>query len=241
MSHTIFIKTIGQGYPLVFFHGWGFSHQIWSELIPQLSVNHTLYLVDLPGFGQTEMMDWPVFKALLLAQLPPQFAVLGWSMGGLYAIRLALDAYDRVEYLMSIASSPYCLEDDQWPGIEKNIYDSFMMRIALDPQKTVHDFLKLQSTTTPLIVESVSMTNLGGLVGGLRVLLDWDLREALMGYDKPSCFVFGRQDSIIPVQTMAAMQLRYPQFDYQVLRRAGHIPFLSHRDDFLSILRGFIS
>ena len=48
--------SYGQGKPIVFFHGWGFDHQIWLPLVPLLNNKYQLILVDLPGFGQTPMM-----------------------------------------------------------------------------------------------------------------------------------------------------------------------------------------
>ncbi len=68
------ITLKGQGYPLVLFHGWGFDHRIWADLAPLLSACYTVYLVDLPGFGQTNFMEWAEFKHVLLMQLPAEFA-----------------------------------------------------------------------------------------------------------------------------------------------------------------------
>ncbi len=102
----IHFNTYGNGKALVFFHGWGFDSQIWQPLIPFLKDYYRLIFVDLPGFGHTPKMDWEFFKKSLLIQLPNQFALAGWSMGGLFSMRLAIEEPDRVVNLLNICSSP---------------------------------------------------------------------------------------------------------------------------------------
>lgn len=79
-----------------------------------------------------------------------------------------------------------------------------------------------------------------GLESGLKILETWDLREKLKQFDKPSCFIFGRLDPIVPIKTMNSMKLSYPEFNYVLFKRAAHMPFLSHMGLFIEELRGFI-
>ena len=218
------------------FHGWGFNHQIWNDLVPHLQEEYTLYLVDLPGFGRSDLMEWHDFKRLLLLQLPEQFAVLGWSMGGLYAMRLALEEKDRVSHLIAIASSPYFIQELHWPGIDPLIFAGFAASLQSAPAKTLSEFIALQAGNYIFSMDS----ELPGLQAGLESLTNWDFRKALIDYDKPTCFVFGRLDSIVPFKTLFVMQCDYPQFIYYSLKAAAHMPFLSHQSDFISIIREFL-
>lgn len=120
------IHSYGKGFPLVFFHGWGFDSQIWLPLVSKLSMDYQLILVDLPGFGHSSIMDWDSFKELLMAQLPHQFALIGWSMGGLYAMRLAVEEPGRVDYLVNVTSSPRFLNSDLWPGVSLDVFKRFI-------------------------------------------------------------------------------------------------------------------
>lgn len=233
---NLFIQTHGHGYPLVFFHGWGFNHSVWTDLIPHLHDHYTLYLVDLPGFGQTDLMDWHDFKRLLLLQLPDQFAVLGWSMGGLYAMRLALEESSRVSHLIAIASSPYFIKEDQWPGIEASIFASFATSLQIAPERTISNFIAMQAGKHTFSIDN----HVTGLEAGLETLVAWDFRQGLIDYDKPTCFIFGRLDAIVPIKTLAAMQRDYPQFTYFTLKTAAHMPFVSHQMDFIEIISELI-
>ncbi len=233
---NLFIQTHGEGYPLVFFHGWGFNHHVWNGLIPFLRDHYTLYLVDLPGFGQTDLMGWYEFKQLLLCRLPDEFAVLGWSMGGLYAMRLALEEKRRVSHLIAVASSPYFIKEDPWPGIEASMFSHFAMSLEVDPEKTRSDFIALQAGNRSFPIDNHCL----GLRAGLECLVSWDFRQVLINYCKPTCFFFGRLDAVVPFKTLSMMQRHYPQFEYHALKKASHMPFLSHPHDFVNIICEFL-
>lgn len=229
-------KSYGRGRPLVFFHGWGYDHQIWSSLIPFLQETHQLILVDLPGFGRTPMMDNQTFKVALLKQLPLRFVLIGWSMGGLYATRLALEEPHRVEALFNISSSPCFVGDKMWPGIDKKIFHDFYRNFAKDGKKAWQEFMAWQGGT---VLDS-RITH-EGLEEGLNVLGTWDLREEIKNCHLVTGFLFGLLDPIVPAKTLAVMQQRYPTFQYFLCKKAAHLPFLSHREWFIKTLLGFLS
>lgn len=237
---NIHINNYGSGLPLVFFHGWGFDSQVWMPIVPQLMLDYQLILIDLPGFGLTPMMDWEFFKTQLLKQLPEQFAVVGWSMGGLYATRLALEEPQRVSSLINIASSPRFLLDEAWPGVAKDVFSEFYQKLIIDPRATLKEFIELQTNKNKFQLAVGKLPSSAGLEEGLEVLGEWDFRESLKYFDRPACYIFGRLDPIVPMKTMHAMQLIYPDFNYVFFKRAAHMPFLSHMDLFIDEMRRFI-
>lgn len=233
---NIHVTMKGEGAPLVFFHGWGFDAQVWEPLVPRLSKDYCLYLVDLPGLGQTSMMSWDAFKDQLLETLPPQISLVGWSLGGLVATRLAMEEPTRVRCLVNVASSPYFIKEARWPGIDKTLFDSFYQALTSNPTEALRGFMNLQGASPVMGVEP-SVT---GLQQGLEWLLTWDLRAALSELRIPTAYAFGRDDAIVPRTTMMAMKRRYPQFDYALFENAGHMPFLSEKDRFSHWLMGLI-
>lgn len=234
------LTSLGSGTPLVFFHGWGFDSQIWEPLLPQLMANYRLILVDLPGFGESTMMDWPSFKSQLLNQLPEQFALVGWSMGGLYATRLALEEPLRVTHLLNITSSPRFLLDGAWPGVSAEVFTTFYHNVSKNSEATLNEFIELNVGKDKFHPILGRLPSTEGLESGLDILAQWDFREQLAHFERPACYMFGRLDPIVPVKTMKAMQEKYPNFEYVFFNRAAHMPFLSHTDLFLDELRGFI-
>lgn len=237
---NIHLTSYGRGIPVVFFHGWGFDQKIWTSLVPKLSSCYQLFLVDLPGFGFTPMMDWNTFKVRLLSLLPEQFAVVGWSLGGLFAQRLAIEECGRVKCLMSIASSPRFVANSTWPAVPKEVFNTFYSNLNQDIERTLNDFVSLQLHKNKVALSLGKIPSLEGLESGLQILEQWDFRDALKGFNKPGCFLFGRLDPITPARLMSAMQEIYPHFDYILFKHSAHMPFLSHEDLFLDEFRRFI-
>ena len=237
---TIHLTKFGQGRALVFFHGWGFDSQIWLSIIPKLAVQYQIILVDLPGFGKSSMMNWQQFKTELLENLPMTFALVGWSMGGLFATRLILEAADRVTHIVHISSSPRFLGDDSWPGLPSESLLNFYNKLLVDKDKTLRDFAALQMKRVKIPVSPSFESTNQGLKQGLDVLQFWDFRSKLQEIHLPSCFIFGTLDSITPIKIMHTMQSAFPQFSYVSFEQAGHMPFLSHPDKFVALLEDFI-
>ena len=238
---TIHIHTYGFGQSLVFFHGWGFDHHIWRVLLPNLMSHYQLHLIDLPGFGGTPPLSWEDFKNELLERLPDKFVVIGWSLGGLMATRLALEASDRVTHLINIASSPRFVREKDWPGIDANVLDDFYRNLQTNPLQLLKEFLNLQLKGEALPDMFEQPPNLIGLQKGLDILINWDLRPQLVTLKMPAFYLFGRLDTITPQKVMKKMQQYFPNFQYQLFERAAHAPFLSHKDQFIEALTGFLT
>jgi pimeloyl-[acyl-carrier protein] methyl ester esterase len=236
----IHIKSHGHGFPVVFFHGWGFDSSIWTPLVPQLKRFYQLILVDLPGFGMTPMMDWCEFKEQLSNLLPKRFALVGWSMGGLYATRFASELPERVSLLFNVATSPYFLADALWPGLSTEVFMSFNNKLAHHPSETLDEFVQLQLNRATLVLPSRKTPSIQALQSGLNILESWDLRSALAHIDIPICFLFGRLDIIVSARTMRTMQGHYPKFNYILFQQAAHIPFLSHTEEFIDKIKEYI-
>lgn len=237
---SIHYVSHGRGKPVVFFHGWGFDHQIWLSLVPFLANSYQLILVDLPGFGLTPLMGWEAFKEELIAQLPAEFAVVGWSMGGLLASRLALEEPLRANALLNIASSPQFIGDKNWPGVARNIFNEFYNNLASDLAQTLQEFVRLQLNKTKLTVPLGRLPSLEGLQQGLGLLESWDLRKDISKLSQPTAYMFGRLDPLASPKTMKTMQVIYPEFKYILFNKAAHIPFLSDTDLFVHEFKEFI-
>jgi pimeloyl-ACP methyl ester carboxylesterase len=105
----------GQGPPLVLIHGLGGSICNFRYNIPVLSQHLRVVAPDLKGFGYSERPaagDYsPTAQARLVAELMdrlgiPRAAVLGHSMGGAIALRLAATWPEKVDRLILVGSAP---------------------------------------------------------------------------------------------------------------------------------------
>jgi pimeloyl-ACP methyl ester carboxylesterase len=104
----------GVGEPLLLLHGGLGQIEMFGPVIPMLAKNRQVIGVDLQGHGRTALGDRKISLidigndlAAILTQLGyKQVDVLGYSMGGGVALRLAVQHPENVRRLV-IASAPY--------------------------------------------------------------------------------------------------------------------------------------
>ena len=121
------------------------------------------------------------------------------------------------------------------------IFSAFYHDLANNPQQTLEQFiqLQLQGQSMPSVVLECA-PSIPGLRAGLDLLVNWDLRDDLAALFMPVLYIFGRLDTITPRKTMAMMQAMCPQFKYKMFEKAAHVPFLSHPDEFITVLDEFL-
>jgi pimeloyl-ACP methyl ester carboxylesterase len=96
----------GEGAPLVLLHGGIGSGEMFATLKPALTGRRVI-AVDLQGHGRTADVDRP-FDVSAMADdvagvLPDRFDLLGYSLGGHVAVRLALQHPERVDNLIVVS------------------------------------------------------------------------------------------------------------------------------------------
>ena len=75
----------------------------------------------------------------------PPLTIVGWSLGGLVAMRWALARPDRVRRLVLVATSPRFVARDDWPhAMAPETLDRFGDELRIAWKLTVQRFLALQ-------------------------------------------------------------------------------------------------
>lgn len=113
----ISIQTIGTGDPVVLIPGLSTPRAVWSQLVPELAKDHQVILVQVNGFagddpganGEAGVLDGIVedIHAYLAANRPGAARVIGHSMGGLVAMKLAIAHPESVDRLMVVDALPF--------------------------------------------------------------------------------------------------------------------------------------
>jgi pimeloyl-[acyl-carrier protein] methyl ester esterase len=248
------VEIIGQGQPLVMIHGWGMHSGVWQPLIKRLSQQYTLYLVDLPGMGSSRPIEPFHLHALAdsVAEVIPGVSdVLGWSLGGLVAQRIALNQPDRIRRLVLMSTTPRFVSSSDWQaGVNPANFSAFAESVNHDYKATVMQFLTLQCMQADDRRSIIKQLRAGfelkptptqtTLQRALRVLLESDLREEIANIRKPTLLIHGDRDTLAPVQAAHWMMQQLPIGYLRVMSGAAHAPFLSHSDQFIEALNQFL-
>ncbi len=248
------VEIIGQGQPLVMIHGWGMHSGVWQPLIKRLSQKYTLYLVDLPGMGSSRPIEPYHLHALAdeVAQVIPGVSdMLGWSLGGLVAQRIALNQPDRIRRLVLVGSTPSFVSKPDWQaGVDPVNFNTFAQNVNADYKHAILQFLTLQcmksndarATIKQLRTsfETKPTPTQTTLQRALHVLLESDLREEIPNIRKPTLLIHGDRDTLAPVQAAHWMMQQLPIGYLRVMSGAAHAPFLSHSEQFIEALNQFL-
>lgn len=246
----------GSGPDLVMLHGWGLNAGIWDGVAASLSGSYRLHRLDLPGHGHSE---WSPQCATLddltraVAPYVPRHAtVLGWSLGGMVALRLASLAPERIASLVLISTTPRFVTAPDWKtAMTPQVLANFGARLRDDYRATIQEFLALQvrgderelSSLRELRHKLVSggLPDQHALEAGLGVLAAADLRTSLGKVGVRSLVVAGEYDRVTPPGAGRFLAEQIPGATLHVVKRAGHAPFISHTDEFLAVLHAFLA
>jgi len=248
------IEITGAGRDLVLIHGWAMHSGIFAPLTELLAQRFRLHLVDLPGHGASPERD----AALTLDDCVRRIAIatppaiwIGWSLGGLVALRAALDVSPQVRGLVMIASSPRFVIGPDWPhAVAPEIFDQFGADLRRDYRGTLDRFLALEVHGSDCARDELRELRerlfergepaMRVLQDGLHLLEPSDMRAELAQLDVPSLWLAGARDRLIPWQAMqwAAEHSRDGRFEK--IAGGGHAPFIGHADVVARAIGAFV-
>jgi pimeloyl-[acyl-carrier protein] methyl ester esterase len=238
------IHSRGHGPALALIHGWAMHGGLFAPLVERLADRYTLHLVDLPGHGHAREDGTKLVPAALAAQLVervPDAVWLGWSLGGQFALRAALDHPHAVRGLVMVASSPRFVVGEDWShGVGAGLFRDFGDALAQDFRGTLDGFLALEALGSAHAQEELRSLRTHAfergepaqraLLEGLALLDRLDLRDELPMLRVPSLWLAGRRDRLVPAGAMPAAAALAPQSRSVVIANAGHAPFLGAPD-----------
>jgi pimeloyl-[acyl-carrier protein] methyl ester esterase len=227
---------------IVLLHGWGTTSDIWVPWLSLLSESFSITCIDLPGLGGSVVADEEYTLDSLLEKIalniPQNSLLLGWSLGGLFAVLLAKKLVKQVIGVVTIAYNPCFVERSDWPtAMAKNIFKKFSQDLLLDSEKTLSRFFMLQvrgaSQQKPILkfLKTINQqSNHSNLTGSLA-LLEIDSRLDLASLKQPSLHIFGEFDQIAPSALVSVLPSLNFRLNTLQVEGAGHLPFLSDPEE----------
>jgi pimeloyl-ACP methyl ester carboxylesterase len=201
----------------VLVHGLAGSSRWWREVEPRLS-GLDLDAVDLPRRGLEELERW------LAARLEPPSALVGHSLGGLLAARVAAREPDLVQRLVLIAPA----------GIPVRGRLAHALPLA-------HAVAQMGLRFAPVLVRDAARAGPLGLWAGARAAVTTDLRDDLAHVRARTLLVWGDRDRLVPASSAAAWAAALPEARVELIPRTGHVPMVERPEELSRLLRDFLS
>lgn len=254
----LYVEIRGRGPDLVLLHGWGLNLRVWDGLTRELSKLFRVIAIDLPGHGRSAWnpkartpaeQAWQVHAAL--ASRSDRYSLLGWSLGGQIALDLAAAMPGNVERLALVATTPRFAAGENWPhGMPASALARLATQLRTNYKRTVSEFLELQvrgSVASERVLAELhaSLFSHGeahpkALVAGLATLKSSDLRSMLSLIRAPALVIAGQYDRVTLPAASRALADALPDARYVEFRRAAHAPFLSHAEEFATLITEFL-
>lgn len=249
------IQVSGEGPPLLLLHSVAHDHHDYDDVLPSLSKDFQTFAVDWPGHGDSEMWSPPesattalmcdaledVVEALSL----PRAIIMGSSVGGTAAVRLAARKPDRVRALVLVdsggsAETSALVRGACWVQGRELVRSWTGMQFARWYLKTpgpgtdsVLRRLEDQRKRAGFIEMDAAMWRSFGTVEN-------DLATEARQVTAPTLIVWGKYDPVIrPGVEGRRLRALLPHAQYVELS-TGHVPFVEKPTDFLAAVRPFL-
>lgn len=229
-------------------HGWALGSWVWQDFVQHLQHRWQIVKVDLPGYGvlageiADDIEHW---LDIVSPQVPINAVLVGWSLGGTVAIRLASRRPD-IKVLILLASNPCFLNSEDWHhGAATADFEKLEQQLACDKVAALKMFLGLVTKGDRHPRQSMrflqqqlkeKMPPREVLQSGLQILRQQDLRQILVDYSGAIGMVFGSNDILVKPQTGKAMQAIRSDIRIAQITEVGHAPFLSWPQETATIL-----
>jgi pimeloyl-ACP methyl ester carboxylesterase len=250
----LYFEETGAGPPLVLLHGLGGSGEDWAPLVPAFARRFRILVPDARGSGRTVDRAHPR-GPFTLAQLADDVVALlehlgatpahlvGWSMGGMVALQLAVQAPQLVRSLVVINSGP-----DWTPK-------SSLQRVALSLRGVVTALVgpramarvlaprlfpgPAQAAVRAAYLERMGRNDPRAYAALLAAIVGWSVADRLAALTMPTLVVSSERD-YLGLATQEAWARQLPDARLVRVPDAGHALPLEAPGRLAAVLEAFL-
>jgi len=235
--------------PLVFIHGLGCDHRAWLYQVPAFCGRFPVISIDLRNHGAStkvyadfEVADMARDVARLLRALGVEAAhIVGLSLGGMIALRLAIDHPVVVSCLVladTLAGAPTGLEHvgrDALAFIENNAMAD-VARVRITNAFSPH----VEPAVRSYFIDQVAQNDKAAYVRAARAGFRFDVRDRLSDVKKRTLVVVGAEDVVTPPLLSEELASGISGAKLAKIPGAGHISNVEKPDAFNAAVLEFL-
>ena len=247
---NLFYEDVGNGKPLLLFHGLTSNHKMFYREIGYLKDKYRIIALDSRGHGRSErpedytLDDHIKDAAALLDHLAfDSVYVLGISMGSYIAQGLAIREPDRVKKLILAATKSFGEKssmaelfdryEEELQGL--NLIDKFVR----SSQYIYHDQEAVEKWISKTSEDSKQLTMREQTIAS-DALKQFDFRDQLKNITAETLVISGKYDGLNPPDKGRETAVLIPNADYMEFNDSGHAPNVEQDRLFLGVVEKFL-
>ena len=266
-GHRVAYTVRGSGTPLLLVHGLhaAASSYEWRHNVEPLARGHTVYTIDLLGFGRSERPTLRYTPSLFLALLSDfarqvvaqPCALVATSLAAAYAIVLGARDPGRFPALVLIgptgvvrlSGTPRPSGDFARIAVDTPVVGTAVFN-GLVSHRSIRTFLEASYADDSLVTdEMVDIHYRAAHQPGAKHApaafvgqqLNVDVRDALRRLVQPSLLVWGEQAVMAPVEEMRGFLSLKPDFEPVIFSPAGDLPHDERPAEFNEAVTAFLA
>lgn len=242
-SLKVAYQVKGSGTPVVLLHGWGGEANSFKPVFDSLSKSYQVYVLDLPGFGLSEIPpnawdagDYAIFLSSFFKNHGISKAhLIGHSYGGRISIVMAAREPEKVDKLILVDSA----------GIIPPRSAKYYIRVGF---AKIGHLLRCLGTVGNRLADGISRHSgskdyreAGPMRPTLVKSVNQDLRPYLPKIQASTLLIWGENDKDTPVSYGKIMEEEIPDAALVILKDAGHFSYLDQFPQFCQIVENFLA
>jgi len=226
---------------LVFIHGSGGDHSLWSLQYAKLHKQFNIVAIDLPGHGrsqgsgESDVGNYCLWMKRLLDALHLKNSILvGHSLGAAIALQFALNYPQEIKGIIPVGGgmkmpvNPSILE-----GLQKNPAEiiDFICKLSLAKENRPQFFASLK--------KSLSLANIDVLYSDLSACDKLDLTSKISKITAPVLVICGTEDKMTPPDFSRRIAENIDGAKLCLIEGAGHMVMMERPNEFNEALNKF--
>ena len=262
---TIHYHDVGSGHPVILLHGGGPGANGWSNYnrnIDALAARYRLLVVDMPGYGKSSKTDMLADPFGLRAKALLAFAdtlglerphLIGNSLGGAVALRMALEAPQKVGKVILMGPgggfSPHQLAPTQ--GLLELLFyyadgkptrerlASFLQHLVYDRSSLTDELIdqRFKASIDPDVLAHPPLTVAKGPMAGTDLWRD----PRLQTLPNEVLVIWGAEDKVNPADGALLFQRLIARCDTYIFSKCGHWAQWEYADKFNGVVAAYLA